>query len=1360
MFSLPAPKDAPLSQGGAIDGEIVAHGHGGSHNQIFMKILPVYVTGPKGTEKVYAFLDEGSTITMMTSSLAERLGLDGPGIPLYWQGAGPLANTDLTSKTVECRVRGFLPNAKEYLMQRVRTVFELNLPRQTVDMSALSRDWRHLADGQVQSLKDAVPELLIGLDNTPLIVSREIIHGPWNAPYLVRTWLGWVVMGKIDGRPINGPKNYSMWERRDDLYEMVKDSFSIDSFGAESLGKAPSREDKRALEIMERTTHRTDDGRFETGLLWKDGKQPAVPESKEAALRRLHATERKLDRDPELAEAYCAKMEDHIQKKYLVKLTEEDLQVPMENVWYLPHFSVFHPAKKKIRVVFDCAAKSHGFSLNDFLTKGPDLLKSLPGVLENFRKGKYAFTGDIREMFHRVHVRKDDTNYQRILYRGMRRDVEPDEYKMDVMTFGASCSPTLASYVKNVNAEEHAMDYPEAVKGILDNTYCDDYLGSADSIEDARKLIRDIVYVQKAGGFDIVNWTANDSRILDTFTDTMKNLASQTLDELDRVLGLWWDSTADIFTFKTQFHRVPAEILSGEKIPTMRDVLRLIMSIFDPLGFLAMFTVKGKMILQEIWRLKIGWDDPIEGIALQHWKTFLDELKTISTVRVSRCYSPNLPQATSVQLHIFGDASEHAYSSVAYLRIVSEINSEIEVSFVCARTKVSPLKSTSIPRLELQAAVMSSRMSAAIRATLDVKIDDVVLWSDSLTVLGWIRSDSRRFKQFVGHRISEIDELTEFRQWRWVPTKLNPADLATRMVKSDFSESSMWFCGPPFLRQLESGWPREKSETIENKTNDVEVFTVMTNVEVFRGDQLMPKIERFSQWNRLIRVTATAMICAKYWLDRWKVKKSGGCPPKRPTLTVKDLLAAEKQWFRKIQTEFWAEIETLKRGESVDKQSPLLTLSPTLDSDGILRIDSRLVNSDVREKYPVILAQKHPATKLLIKDAHERHHHQGREQVVNYLRERFHIPRVRVAVKRAWHECQQCKNQRARPVVPEMAALPRFRVTDSVYPFVRSGVDYFGPLMVKVGRRHEKRWGVLFTCLATRAVHLEIAHSLTTDSAIMAIRRFLGRRGPISDLVCDNGTNLRGADNEFRHLYQALETGRMTEALSERKIDFHFNPPAAPHMGGAWERLIRSVKNVLKDLLKNHVPTDEELLTLFTEVEFIVNGRPLTYVSVEPEDDTALTPNHFLIGRSAANRPIGNFDDGDLVLRKAWRKSQRIADMFWHRWVHEYLPELTRRTKWHQKIRPLKIGDIVVICDEQLPRNSWPLGRVTDVFTAPDGKIRSVMVKTAQGLYRRPVAKLALLDVAEDQQTGLGMGAGAPERGNVGNATTPTSGII
>jgi len=289
--------------------------------------------------------------------------------------------------------------------------------------------------------------------------------------------------------------------------------------------------------------------------------------------------------------------------------------------------------------------------------------------------------------------------------------------------------------------------------------------------------------------------------------------------------------------------------------------------------------------------------------------------------------------------------------------------------------------------------------------------------------------------------------------------------------------------------------------------------------------------------------------------------------------------------------------------------------------------------------------------------------HHGIERITNEILQRFYIINLRSAVRGTWSKCQKCMNCRAKPQIPQMAPLPSCRLKSFERAFMETGIDYFGPIEVKVGRRHEKRYGVLFTCLTTRAIHLEIAHSLSTDCCIMAIRRFVSRRGCPSTIWSDNGTNFRGAHTEINNALKEIDTNAISNVCTNKGIFWRFNPPLAPHMGGCWERMVRAVKNALNTTLKERFPTDETLLTLMMEAEHLVNCHPLTHVSLDPDDMEALTPNHFLMGRSSNVRLPGKFWEGELCLRKQWRKAQVLTDMFWRRWVREYFPILLKRTK-------------------------------------------------------------------------------------------------
>lgn len=314
-----------------------------------------------------------------------------------------------------------------------------------------------------------------------------------------------------------------------------------------------------------------------------------------------------------------------------------------------------------------------------------------------------------------------------------------------------------------------------------------------------------------------------------------------------------------------------------------------------------------------------------------------------------------------------------------------------------------------------------------------------------------------------------------------------------------------------------------------------------------------------------------------------------------------------------------------------------------------------------------------------------------------------------------------------------MADLPPARLAAFTRPFSYTGVDYFGPMTVAVGRRVEKRWGVLLTCLVTRAVHIEIAHTLTTDSCILALRNFMAIRGTPLEFISDQGTNFIGANRELKEAYEKVDQNQLIREFTTTNTKWTFNPPSSPHMGGSWERLVQSVKKILYQMKLPRNPSDEVLRNTLLEITNIINSRPLTYVPVEDENTPALTPNHFLLGSSSGCKPLVALDDGHAVLRNNWKASQVYANVFWKKWLKEYLPTICRRTKWYQPVKPIQVGDVVVIADPDHPRNTWPMGRVISTNTNKDGQVRSAVVRTSEGIYERPAVKLAVLDVGVNE---------------------------
>ncbi|XP_051159838.1 uncharacterized protein LOC127280693 [Leptopilina boulardi] len=1048
------------------------------------------------------------------------------------------------------------------------------------------------------------------------------------------------------------------------------------------------------------------------------------------ALKRLQSLERKLDKNLKFASLYYQEMDRFIKCGYAEKLDD----VPKNNVsWYIPHFGVPNKTETKVRIIFDAAARYEGYSLNDFLMAGPTLLKNLIGVLMRFRQHPVAVKGDIRDMFLRVKLRLEDRDAQRFLWRKNDRSREPDEYVMSSLIFGSKASPTSALYVKNKNAEEFKSSMPEAVWAILNSSYVDDFLDSYETPDAAITTVKDIEDINSKGGFEMHTWISNNKQVAievnkaDKHFGVEVNLGQNALldKNLEKVLGLRWDTEKDVFRFNVNLSGISENIKDHNEIPTKRIFLKIIMSIYDPLGLIAPLLIQSKIIMQDVWANKIEWDEKIGQAEFEKWKKWFRELREVSLCDIPRCYVSQSKREIKRDLHIFCDASTKAYACVGYWRTEFEDGS-VETSIIASKSRVAPLKPLSIPRLELQATLLGTRLAKTISDEHTVPIYQRVFWSDSQTVLAWIKSSPRDFHTFVAHRLGEIAESTNPLEWKWVPTDMNPADYATRFTGIPIHTNKAWFNGPSFLTLNEDAWPIQKSLKLSQAPEVESEKRKIVSVLKVSEKACLPDYNKFCSWKRLLGSTARLITGIQIWTKKYKSEE-----------TAEYYIRAENLLLKQAQKEsFSEEIVTLQRKGTIKVTSKISALTPELDDNGLMIVNGRIdsiVGTNVN-CHPIILDGKHPITRLLLEYYHIEMKHGNIQTVINEIRQKFWVTGLRNVLKSIRTKCKLCKLRREKPKTPRMGMLPEVRTAYHERPFTNCGLDYFGPLYVTVGRRREKRWGALFTCLSTRGIHLEIVHSLSADSAIMALRRMMSRRGQPSVIFTDNGTNFVGASREIKTAFTEMEKNQQLQFAAENKIKWVFTPPIAPHMGGAWERLVRSVKVSLRAILTEQAPKEELLSTLFAEVEHCINSRPLTHVSLDPQEKEALTPNHFLIGSSSGKAICARFRGVTECTKSQWLKAQRLADQFWERWLKEYVPTMIARQKWTEETDPLEVGDVVLVAHPQETRSSWPRGIIEAVYPGPDGRIRVVMVKTARGKFRRPTTGLIRISKKDEVQ--------------------------
>ncbi|XP_055539757.1 uncharacterized protein LOC129726738 [Wyeomyia smithii] len=1323
------------------------------HKSLF-RVVPVILYGSKKSLQTYAFLDDGSSLTLIDASLAKELNIEGKPEPLCLRWTGNKRRQENDSIRFDIDISGTGDNCKKYNLRGAHTVSGLDLFRQSVDMQQLSQHYKHLSGIPVESYCDIQPKILIGIDNANLCYPLKGREGKLNEPIATKTRLGWVIHGGWnESTAFVGHHSRHLCpctEHIDDLlHQSIREYFSLEKVGTIKPESIVSFiEDKRAIQILQSFV-RTENGHYEARLLWKYD-QFRLPNSKPVALQRWRCLESRLKKDADLSTVMRLKLDEYLKKGYIRKLSDIEMEKPPKRIWYLPIFPVFNPNKpSKVRIVWDAAAKTKGISLNSLLLKGPDQLTFLISVLLRFRENKVAICGDIKEMFHQVLMSKDDQDCQRFLWKENSSDEKPSTYVMRVMTFGASCSPSCAQYVKNLNAENHRGQYPAAVNAIIKNHYVDDMLVSTETEEEAILLARQVRHVHAQAGFELRNWISNSAAVLSALQNEgacEKNLNLGSELATEKVLGMWWCTATDTLTYKLS-PKHDTELLSGKRRPTKREVLSTLMAIFDPLGLVSNLLIYLRVPLQEIWRAGIEWDDEIPGHLFEKWEHWLEVLPTVHKVRIPRCYRSaiTIMPGTVTQLHTFVDASEVGYAAVVYLKFQQENN--IECAIVAAKSKVAPLKFVSIPRLELEAAVIGTRLANTITNSLSFEVDERYFWTDSRNVLCWIRSDQRRYSQHVAFRVSEILETSNIADWKYVSTKENVADEATKWSRRpELGSNSRRVRGPSWLRQSKKNWPEEpftSGHTQEELRSTIYYHHFVPIPPV--------NVTKFSKWRQLVRVVATVLrSVANFRCAKSRMKHKHG------PLTSQELNEASNLLIRFAQSESFSEefasLSTVP--PTLSKSSALYKLNPFLDDHNMIRMQGRIgaceyATMDARN--PVILPKNNYISNLIVKDYHERYHHCNHETVVNELRQTFWIPKLRVLFRKVRSDCQTCKNLRATPNPPLMGELPKDRLAAFTRPFSFTGVDYFGSLTVTVGRRTEKRWGVLLTCLTTRAIHLEVAHTLNASSCVMAVRNFMARRGVPLKIISDRGTNFTATNKELKAALDAMVQDKLIQEIVSPKTEWQFLPPLSPHMGGSWERLVQTVKANLLKIKPQRTLTDEILQNLLTEIENLINSRPLTHVPADDPDAPVLTPNHFLLGSSSGLKPASNIDDSGILLRRSWRTSQVEANIFWRRWMRDYLPDLVKRTKWHAAVEPIKEDDIVVVVDPKLPRNCWPKGRVIGVRKGKDGQVRAATVQTQYGHYERPATKLAVLDVRRD--TLVSQETGVPG----GTVTTPRS---
>lgn len=1059
-----------------------------------------------------------------------------------------------------------------------------------------------------------------------------------------------------------------------------------------------------------------------------------LPNNYGSALATLKNTERTLSKDERWADTYLKQMEDMVERGVARKLSQKELQEWNGPKFYISHLAVVNTRSHStpVRIVFNSSQVCQGMSLNSCLAKGPDCyMNNMIGILLRWREEQVALVGDIRKMFHSIHLKPLEQHCHRFLWRDLETDQEPDVYVMTRVNMGDTPAPAISTEAVYKTADMFEADSPKAANLLKRSSYVDDLIDSQPSPPEALKIARETEDMLGKGGFVVKCWqfsgepsprtgkmlSVSDDTIVEpdgterTHTNMLKGSESNL-----RVLGLGWNPVEDtvVFEVSLNFSKKKKGIHTGPNLKkadlpqalplvlTRRIVLSQVMMIFDPLGFVCPYTLLGKIYLRETWSLKLGWDDQLPSNLRSKWVHFFCSLFQLEQLSLDRCLRP--PDSVGRPwLIIFSDGSDLAHGFAAYIRW--RLNSgEYWCRLIMAKCRIAPVNKLSTPQMELNAAVLSKRGRKVIEKEMRFEFEKVLQIVDSETVLSMINKTSTRFKVYEGVRIGEIQAATsgDMSCWAWMSGHHNPADWLTRgRTPEELNQESDWWKGPPILYKpveqwgLKSGLQKEEPLPGEKK---------MCSTAVATADPPLIDFERFSDINRVIWVVARLKNIA-----RNKTFSAGNAMQ----VTAQHLKEAEDFVVKNIQRTI--ECELKKRNSKKGNGGHYAKLKPVQDASGIWVIGERLIRYNAMtpdSSLQRLLPSKHPATRLFMQRAHQAGGHRGRDATLARFRMHYWTPQGSKLARLVKTNCQLCKLRDAKFLEQPMGLLPEARLKPAP-PFNHVMLDLFGPYTVRgevQKRTSGKAYGVLFTDLTMRAVHIEAVFGYDTSNFLMALSRFASLRGWPEKIYSDPGSQLVGAERELKEAWQRIDRESLQRDSAQNGSTWVFGPADSPWHQGAVESLIKAAKRAIHFSVSNQRLSVPEFLTVCCEVANLLNERP---IGVKPSVDSvinALTPNSLILGRATASNPMG-WQPYETNIATRYHLVQSVVEDFWKRWTELYAPALVVQRKWHTATRNLRPGDVVIVADKNTLRGEYRLALVRDVFPGEDGRVRKVTVQ-------------------------------------------------
>ncbi len=1003
-------------------------------------------------------------------------------------------------------------------------------------------------------------------------------------------------------------------------------------------------------------------------------------------------------------------------------------------------------------------------SLNDCLMKGPPALVDLFTITLSFREHRYALAKDLSKFYQKVEADELTQHMRRILWRDCDGSKEMRVYVTTTVNFGDRPAGCITIAALKETAERYGADLPIAAWYLKYRTFVNDAVAGSDTQKGMIELSGDLETLAGRGGFQ--------------FKGTlMTGDAAADLSEPRKVLGLIWETQEDKLQVDVKLNtggkvggaRIQEDIdLEGDlgrAIPgaiTKRVLWRVAQGLYDPLGLLCAFTIQFKIVMRSLSDEeeggRVGWDDQVPAHMEADFREILGYLKDLKKVSFPRSLWPE-PGRGQVKgkpmLLIFGDGSVEASCALAYLRWEMEDGSVV-CRLLAGKTRVTPKCKISIPRMELMGSLVAVRLYQKIKDSLRLEMEGVRFFMDSSAVLGMINKDSGTFLEFVGTRVSEIRTKSKVdTEWFWIPGELNPADMGTRptMTPGSMGEDTPYQKGLPWMYQPVETWPVRKDFTpppVEECRKDVTQATCSI-ARAVKGRLTYPV--KATSRAKLVRIFGYVLMAAAAFKKRacrtplTLVEAPGsrmipGPPPRCNLEAALDYLVEDAQ--RNMVTDGTTSLEA----EEIVREH---AVSPPRWIKVVMARGEKYLKVAYDAEALPILPHNHPLSRLILKEAHAVDHG-GVESMTMRSRAHAWVVRAKKLAKSIKRGCFTCRRRAKVRETQKMAPLPEHRMGPAPV-FESTAVDLFGPITFQdtINKRgNGKAWGVVFVCTATSLVHVEVTDAYSTDSFLLAVRRFMAMHGAPSRFQSDQGTQLVAAAKQIR----AWDWTRVHSEVGARGAEWHLVPTGAQHFNGQAERMIGLLKPCLEQAVAGKRYSYGELATVMAEAAQVVNSRPIARGSEDTQAGGPIIPLHLQLGRATVEVPRVRFEEAPSLTRRLQHADEGVKQ-FWRKWMHLVFQEKLLSRTWRKAKRNVTVGDVVYMMEKDDDDEFCRMGIVEEVKEGPDGCIRTATVKytnpggggdpyhrSAPKSAVRPIHKLAVIvpvdyrfeeDLAEEQ---------------------------